>query len=143
VNPGNIIIDSSVAAKWYLPDEKDINALKIKADFTDKAILITIPILFYYEVSNILKTTSKALRISKEIVAITYQDLLKLDFTVYYSNVLFKAALEKALELDISSYDASYIALAEYLEVPFYSADDRLIKKANHKLVVHLKDYHK
>lgn len=141
MNPAHIIIDSSVAIKWYLPDEQDGKALRIKSDFTDKIILIAVPLLFFYEVSNILKTASKSLRIAKEDSTKAYQDLMDLNFMIYSSKKLFKEAFKAALTLDITSYDASYIILAEYLQVPFYTADEKLIKKAKSKWVKNLEEY--
>ena len=141
MNQQHIIIDSSVAVKWYLPDEQDDKALKIKSDFANKTILIVVPLLFFYEISNILKTTSKSLRIARQDSIKAYQDLLELSFIIYSSKELFKAGLEKALDLDITSYDASYLGLADYLQIPFYTADEKLVKKAQTEWVKSLGEY--
>lgn len=137
----NIIVDSSVIVKWYLPDEKDDYALKIQQDFTLKTIFISIPVLLFYEVNNILKSAAKSLRISQGKTYQVYEDLFQLDFTVYSSAALLKEALRLAIAFDITSYDASYIALAEYLKVPFFTADEKLVKKASSGLVKILGDY--
>lgn len=136
-----IIIDASVIAKWYLPDEKDDYALKIQQDFTSKTIFISVPILLFYEVNNILKNAAKSLRISKEKTYKAYKDLLQLDFTVYSSVALFEETLQLAIAFDITSYDASYIALAEYLKVPVFTADKKLVEKTSSSLVKVLDDY--
>lgn len=141
MNSRHLIIDSSVAIKWYLPDEHDEIALKIKADFGEGAILIAVPALFFYEISNILRTASKSLRINREDSVRAYQDLLELNFMVYSSKELFKAALSTALEQDMTSYDASYVVLAQYLQIPFYTADDKLRRRAKSGLVRSLEDY--
>ncbi len=141
MNSKTIIIDSSVAAKWYLSDEYDDIAIKIKSDFSNKLIVITVPTLFFYEVSNILRTTSKQLRIDKNRCSEVYQDLLDLDFSVYSSKELYKKALEKALILDISAYDAAYVVLAESLQIPFYTSDEKLVKRVSSLLVKSLTDY--
>ncbi len=141
MSPRNIMIDSSVVVKWYLPDEHDIKALKIKSDFADGNILISVPVLFFYEVNNILRTTSKSFRIAKENSIRAYQNLLELNFITYSSKELFNAALEEALTLDITSYDASYIVLSQYLQIPFYTADGKLIAKAQSEQVKSLEEY--
>lgn len=141
MNPARIIIDSSVAIKWYLPDESDDNALRIKSDFSDRKIFIAVPLLFFYEISNIFKTTTKSLRITRQDSIKAYQTLLELSFTVYSSKELFKTALEQALVLGLTSYDASYIVLAQYLQIPFYTADEKLVKKVSSKLIRSLDDY--
>lgn len=141
MNSQTIIIDSSIAAKWYLSDEYDDIAIKIKSDFEIKIITIKVPFLFCYEVSNILRTTSKQSRIDKDKCIKAYQNLLDLDFTTYFSKELYKDALAKALDLDITAYDASYVVLAESLKIPLYTADEKLVKKVKNPLVKSLKDY--
>lgn len=141
MNPPQIIIDSSVAAKWYLPDESDDGALKIKSDFTTGVILLVVPLLFFYEVSNILKTTTKSLRITGEKSVEAYHNLLELNFITYSSKELFTIAHEQALVLGLTAYDAAYVALAGYLQIPFYTADIKLIKIASNQLVKPLNDY--
>jgi len=49
--------------------------------------------------------------------------------------------LRIALSFDISSYDASYLALAEELKIPFITADQKLINKVESKFLVSLKDF--
>ncbi len=141
MNSKSIIIDSSVAAKWYLSDEYDDIAIKIKSDFEIKIISIKVPMLFFYEVSNILRTTSKQLRIDRDICINAYQNLLDLDFTTYFSKELYKAALEMALHLDITAYDSAYVTLAGSLQIPLYTADEKLVRKAKNPFVKSLKDY--
>lgn len=141
MNLNSIVIDSSLAAKWYLSDEYDDIALKIKSDFEIKTISIVVPMLFFYEVSNILRTTSKQSRIDKDKCIKAYQDLLDLDLTTYFSKELYKDALVKALDLDITAYDAAYVVLAQSLQIPLYTADEKLVKKAKNPFVKSLKDY--
>ena len=64
-----------------------------------------------------------------------------IEFIIYSSEELFKEAFEKATALDITFYDASYVVLAEYLKFPFYTADKKLLQKANGKYLYHLKEY--
>lgn len=138
----NIIIDASIAAKWLLPGEQDTSfADKIKNDLTDKIISVAIPVFFFYEVNNLLKAAALSHRIDPEKAKSAYGEFLELNFNIHSSKELLKLTLEKAFELDISSYDASYVALSEYLQIPLYTADSKLIKKSGSKLVLDLKFY--
>ncbi|MBI2039631.1 type II toxin-antitoxin system VapC family toxin [Candidatus Microgenomates bacterium] len=138
----SIVIDASVVAKWLLPDEKDHPAAsRIKEEFISKTLGVAVPVFIFYEINNLLKSATKGRRINPKKSIEAYEGFLNLDFKVYSSKDLLKTTLEKALELDISSYDASYIVLAEYLEVPLYTADEKLIKKAQSKWIKDLKDY--
>lgn len=138
----NIIIDSSVALKWFFPEEKYYNeALTIKKDFAKKEIIISVPILFFYEVGNVLKSSIKNSRIDSNKAKRAYEKFTYADFITYSSKDLFKDMFEKATKLDITFYDASYIVLAEYLKIPFYTADEKLLQKAKGEYLHHLKEY--
>ena len=137
----SIIIDASVVAKWLLADEQDFTADLIRKEFAKKAVSISVPSLLFYEVNNLLKSAILSRRINIKNAIGLYEAFLDFDFTVYSSKQLYKATLMKALEYNISSYDASYVILAEYLQIPFYTADEKLVKKASSKLVKLLDDY--
>lgn len=138
----NIVLDSSVIAKWFFPEEDQGNlALEVKEDFTSKIISISLPLLIYYEVNNLLKAAIKSLRINRKLAIVAYQGFLNLDFNVYSSKELMEMTLEKASTLDISSYDASYVVLAEYLKVPLFTADQRLLRKAENSFIKSLETY--
>lgn len=135
----NIILDSSVIAKWFFPSEEDGEiALKIRSLFISHEISISAPTLIYYEINNLLRTGAKRLRISEDLANDAYQGFLDLELITYSSKELMTRTLEKAITLDISSYDASYVALSEYLKIPFITPDQRLIDKAASNLVQNL-----
>lgn len=139
-SPTNIILDSSVVAKWFFPSEEDSNiALNIRDIFLSKEISISVPILLYYEINNLIRTAIKNLRISEDLAKEAYRGFLELDLVAYSSKELMEMALEKAVSLDISSYDASYLVLSEHLKIPFITADQKLVNKAKTNLVQSLK----
>ena len=137
----SIIIDASVAAKWLLPDEEDFAANLIKKKFAERAISISVPVFIFYEVNNLLKSAILNGRLDAKKAVSLYEAFLDFDFTIYSSKQLLKATLKKAIELSISSYDASYVVLAEHLQTPLYTADEKLVKKASSSLVKVLDDY--
>lgn len=138
----SLIIDASVVAKWLLEDEQESpQAIRIKDEFLQNKISIQVPVFIYYEVNNLLKSATLSRRIDPGKAFKAYQGFLDLRFIVSSSEELLTATLKKALELDISSYDAVYIALAEYLQIPLFTADAKLVKKAKSNLVKNLSDY--
>ncbi|OGD87297.1 hypothetical protein A2164_04040 [Candidatus Curtissbacteria bacterium RBG_13_35_7] len=139
----SIVVDSSVIAKWFFPDEQESDlALQIKEDYIKGDLLISAPLLIYYEINNLLKTSVKSMRINRKKAFAAYNGFLNLDFIVYSQKNLLEQALEMAIKLDISSYDASYIVLAEYLQSPFFTADQKLYIRAKSKYVKKLQEYH-
>jgi len=141
MSKSTIILDSSVIAKWFFPEKNSDMALRIKEKFAESRLSIAVPILLYYEVSNILKTATKLVRINPNAASKAYQGFLNLNFIAYSTANLMANTLEIALKYDISSYDASYIALAEYLQVPFFTADQKLINKVTSKYIFKLENY--
>lgn len=137
-----IVIDASVVAKWLLPDEQDNAAAdRIKEDLAERTLLIAVPVFIFYEVNNLLKSAALSSRVDPQKAAAAYEGFLNLELSVYSSKEILKNTLEQAFKLDVSSYDASYIALAEYLQIPFYTADEKLIKKSRSKWVKNLEEY--
>lgn len=116
-------------------------ALKIKEDFINQRVTISIPTLTFYEVNNLLRTAYKRLKISHKQAEEAYGGFLNLAFITYSSKDLFKKTLEIAISLEISSYDASYLALAEVIKAPFFTADEKLVQKARSGYVKRLTDY--
>jgi len=141
VTTADIILDSSVIAKWFFPEENGQLALKIKDDFTTNVTSISAPLLLYWEINNLLKTATKRSRITAKSAVSVYEAFLKLNFIVYSSEELMTKTLKIAIQFDISSYDASYVALAEYLQKPFFTADQKLLSKVISNFVFDLKSY--
>lgn len=125
-----------------LSDEDDAAfALQIKEDFIQKRISISLPTFAMYEINNLLRSAVHRQRINTQLAKKAYKGFLELDFTFYSSEELLQDTLEKALVFGISSYDASYIALSENLQMPFYTADRKLVEKAKSKLVRSIHSY--
>jgi len=141
--PTDIILDSSVVAKWFFPAEEDSKiAIVIKDLFVSKNISISAPLLLCYEINNLIRTAVKSLRINKDLAKDAYQGFLELDIVYYSSTELMGSTLDKAIMFDISSYDAAYIALSEYLNIPFYTADRKLLQKNIGDLVKDLREFY-
>ncbi len=136
-----LILDSSVIAKWFFPEVDNEKALILKDKFIDRSISIAIPLLLFYEINNILKTATKSLRIDTREAIKVYKAFLNLDFIIYSSEFLMVSTLEIAIRFNISSYDASYVALAEHLQAIFLTADKKLLNKVSSKFILDLKNY--
>jgi predicted nucleic acid-binding protein len=141
VNKKALILDSSVIAKWFFVENDSDNAIKIKEQFTNNKISISVPLLLYYEINNLLKTAVKKYRIDEGDAIKVYKAFLQLNFVTYSSEFLLQTTIETAIKYDISSYDATYVALSEYLQIQFLTADQKLLNKIKSKFVIDLKDY--
>src|SRR3972149_1304651 len=53
--PKKIVVDASVAAKWYVPEEHSEQALELRDDFRSRRVDLIAPHLLLYEVANGLR----------------------------------------------------------------------------------------
>ena len=136
-----MIIDTSVAVKWFYDEAETSRALRIFEGIMGHTIRATVPDLLFYEFANVLKTKGKADRIQTDG---TLAILHELPWTVIEPNQHFMShALQVAEQYGISVYDASYVALAFEWEVPLITSDERLAQKVGAPTIQLLNEYEK
>ena len=129
------VVDASVALKWYLDDEElGTKAINILTLYVSGDINIFAPSLIEYEVMDGLKIAQKRGRIDKNTIQTAIEGFFNLEIKVYNVSHLFHKTLDIMNSCDISSYDASYLALAENEKTPFVTADKVLYNKVRKKL---------
>jgi len=93
------------------------------------------PILFGYEVANAFHRAAKAGQITAKEAQSLLESSLSLGINFYSDDELHIQALKIAQRLNLSaSYDAHYLALAERLEIEFWTADQRLFNSVQSSL---------
>lgn len=125
------MVDASVAFKWLIPNaaEEDVPAAKaLLVDHMEGRVAIAVPALFYYEVANILLFGRSKPPIDEAAAAL--RDLYSIPLAVAVpAPDIADAALRLASDHGLSYYDASYVALAETLDCPLITADQRLARR--------------
>ena len=118
-----IVIDASVAAKWFFQEEHSDAALSLLGNpFELKA-----PDFLYLELENLLckRTRRKELSIAE---ALEMEDEIRsMPISSYPSAELRDRAFELALETKSSVYDCLYLALAEALDGRMVTADGKVL----------------
>ncbi len=84
------------------------------------------PELLRVEVTNVLRRLERAQEITTSEANAAYEDFMQLDVELFS----FEDFSDRVWELrhDVTSYDAWYVALAEALELPLATLDERLSK---------------
>jgi len=124
-----IVLDASVALKWYLADEEgSAEAFDLLKRHISDDLEIIAPALLQYEVINGLMVARKRGRIHEEVIISAIEGFVKLGFRFvglsgHYSRVAYYCRAYNR-----SACDASYLALAEAEQIPFITADERLYK---------------
>lgn len=125
--PKKAVIDASLVLCLLLPDEKRKSlAEKILRAYQGSKISFLAPSLLKFEVANGLRTAVKRKRINQSLAQRLLGLFLKL--RIDYQDVNFIKALNLALKLDLSAYDASYLALSRQLKLHLLSLDQKLSK---------------
>jgi predicted nucleic acid-binding protein len=115
-----IVVDASFAVDYLLhANEKAAIANVMKTQ--DR---LCAPGLLDYEIGSVLRRYSIKGEITDGRVARAYADLQAMQIDIYDADQFRPRAWD--LRNNMSFYDASYVALAEMLNVPLYTTDKRL-----------------
>lgn len=122
-----IVIDASAALKWRLRDEEATEqADAILNDFLNKRIILIVPTLFDYEITNALKVAASMGRISKEDALSAIADFQEFDIQRIEFSEVQMTAFEMAYRYQRSVYDSTYLSLGFLKKLSFYTGDKRL-----------------
>ena len=137
-----LVVDASVAIKWYVEEEYREQALNLRRDYYDGRVALVSQPLLFYEVANALRY-HVALSSSDVMNSIDSLLDMQLDLLTPMREVL-DAAVDLAFDEGVTIYDAVYLALAEYLGSKVVTADEKLLEKLSggrKKIIQLIKDY--
>jgi predicted nucleic acid-binding protein len=118
-----VVLDTSVAIAWYLPEIFSVSARAWQTRLLDGQVSFVTPTLHYWEFANVLRTNVRAGDLSRELAADIWA--LHLDAPIEISEPSFASVLDAALAHDATAYDAVYIALSLELDIPLLTAERR------------------
>ncbi|MCI0461885.1 MAG: type II toxin-antitoxin system VapC family toxin [Gemmataceae bacterium] len=120
------VVDSSVVAKWVLPEPDSAHAARLITDVALKGERLIVLDLAFVEVTNaIWKRYHRGLATLDDTRQFL-DDLLLSPVHVEPANRLLKPALEIAAKYDRAIYDALFVALAQDLGLSGATADEPL-----------------
>jgi predicted nucleic acid-binding protein len=118
-----IVVDSSVAACWALPDEFSETANIVLARLANDLMLV--PPIFWYEIRNVLVVAERRQRISTEqsVTALTHISAIPpLEDRLGHSDPVMLLARKHRLTV----YDAAYLELASRVGASLATLDTKL-----------------
>lgn len=133
--PKQIIADASLCLKWFFQEENESSqALILFNDFIQRKVGIIVPTIWLYEMTNGIRSAVLRKRITKNVGANHFQDLLKVlpDFVDF--NALIEKTYNISEDFNLSIYDSSYLSLAIAKKSLFLTGDDKLYKKVAGKI---------
>jgi predicted nucleic acid-binding protein len=122
-----VCVDASVILRYVLqPENESIQSLW-QSWISDEMILVA-PALLFYEVTNALYQQQRNKVLSAEAIWETLELSLDLPITLIDEKNLHLKAREIAMRFNLpATYDAHYLALAEWMEIDLWTADIRLV----------------
>ena len=123
------VLDASVAAKWFLPEEGEplaAEAFDLAEGYASGKVSLMVPDLFWIELANILWKAHRIERVSAEAAEAALQSAVDLRIPTSGSEPLLHDALSIATRFQRTVYDCIYVALALSTQRPLITADKRL-----------------
>lgn len=129
-----IVLDASAAVSVLL--NRDASAPRIRERMEKADNGLHVPHLFEIEVMSVLRRYALHRGLSEKRSAELLEDLATMRITRYPHTALLSRVWE--LRENVTAYDAAYIALAETLEAPLVTQDERLFKAPGIQATVEL-----
>jgi len=123
-----IVIDTSVAVKWFSHEEATESALLLRDAMLKGECRVTAPDLLLYELANALRHNPN---FAEEDIKLAVRSVC--DMSIEFApaeNKLIEQAIEVAFHYKITVYDGCFLALAGLTGFPLLTADIKLIEKA-------------
>jgi predicted nucleic acid-binding protein len=123
----NLVVDASVAVKWFVPEPYSTEARLILDDYQTGVLSLLAPDLINAEFGNIVwkKHLFQGLDVTDAQTVI--DEFRKLKFTLTPTGVLLEKAYHLAVTHRRSVYDMLYLALSIDENCMFITADERLV----------------
>lgn len=118
-----LVVDTSVVVKWYIPERHHQQARGLRDAYLDGTFDLFAPALMPFEAVDALRHSGhyeeERLEEASKSVPEYGIDLVPFDKTGPVAKI--------ATTLDITVYDAAYVALARTLDTKVYTADGNLL----------------
>lgn len=122
-----LVVDASVAIKWYVEEDYREQALNLRSDYYDGKVTLASHPLILYEVANALRYHPA---LSSRDVIDSVNSLLDMQLNLFTpTKEVMDAAVDLAFDEGITVYDAAYIALAEFLGSKIVTGDEKLFER--------------
>lgn len=123
------VVDSSVAFKWVVQEHDSDRAVRLRDDYRNGIHELLAPDIFPAEVANALLVAERRGRINPGQFPIFLADILTTPPIMTLTRLLLTRVTTLVVQVQISTYDALYVALAERENCEFVTADDKLVRK--------------
>jgi predicted nucleic acid-binding protein len=122
----DVVVDSSVIAKWILPEPDSAQAQRVLTDVAGQGKRLIALDLAFIEVANAIWKRLRQKKITASEADGFLDALRQAPIEPFPAADLVKPAFAIAVRFDRAIYDALFVALAEKLQLPGVTADEPL-----------------
>ncbi len=122
------MLDSSVAVKWYLPEEGHEEATKLLRRAESEELTLLAPSTIYPEFFNALWQQHRREGLPLEEMRLSWEQFAMDPVFLYAPEDLMHRAAEIAFDSGTIIYDSLFLALVEDAQTIMITADDKLLK---------------
>jgi predicted nucleic acid-binding protein len=130
------VLDSSVAAKWVLPEPDSLQALSLLADVRNQTHELIAPDVLPVEVGHALTRAERTGRISPADGFALWCRVMRDCPQLFPYLPLMPRAYELSSRMRIGIYDCVYVALAEQEQCELVTADNRLVNAFRGRIAI-------
>lgn len=124
-----MILDASVAAKWFLPDEVlEVEARAVRTMMLAQSLTLAAPAILWTELAHAIVRAVRRDRIADGEARALGDNLLELQPLIDTVTIDPRDTIRTALSVGVGAYDAQYLALGARLGSSVITADRRLVE---------------
>ena len=123
------VLDASVVGRWFWQSDEATSAA-LRADYEAGRLSVTVPPLLFLELLNV---AGRQLRWNVDALDEFADQLDRTRFDVVEPEL---KPIARWIGRGLTAYDASYVALAEQLDVPLATGDRLILERASGLAVV-------
>jgi predicted nucleic acid-binding protein len=139
----DVVVDSSVVAKWFVPEPDSAQASRVMTDTAAVGGRLIVLDLAFIEVANVIWKKHRQKAITLDEARGSLADLMHAPVHPEPAAPLLAQALEVAVKYDRAVYDALFVALTQAFAVRAVTADEPLYNTthADFPQIVLLRDW--
>jgi predicted nucleic acid-binding protein len=122
-----LVVDSSVAVKWVVPEHGTVEALALRQH------RLYAPELLMAECANVFWKKVRRSELTATEALVAARLLERADIELVSMRHLVEPAVKLAISLNHPAYDCTYLALAEAMDTTFVTADEVLVRRIRAK----------
>ena len=126
--PRELVLDTSVAVKFHVPEEQHEEAGTLRSAFEEGQVELLAPGTILPEAINAFWQLYRRSEFTRQEVREGWDLISSLPLSLYAPEDLIARAVELTLETSVIVYDALFLALAEDADTLVVTADSKLLK---------------